>query len=68
MSKDKPEVGDVWIDKNDNKLYIVSIKSDIVFCIQASNGVILCQKLKEYFKYYTYLGEGKANINDLFEI
>lgn len=62
------KVGDVWQDKNDNKLYIVSIKSDIVFCIQASNGVILSQKLKEYFKYYTYLGKSKANINDLFEV
>ncbi len=82
MSKEKPEVGDVW--KNNmfgNKLYITGVSCNHI-------DFIIFDKDDEYKPYFTntfskirkderfdrfterntYLGKSKASINDLFEV
>ena len=54
MSKDTPEVGDVW--KNNrygDLLHITDVRGD--------------ERYTKFSEYYTYLGKSKANINDLFK-
>ena len=70
MSKDKPEVGDIWID-NDDKY-----KKYIIFSVDYRTQTITVLD-KHFWKssfsyeifteYFTYLGKSKANIDDLFK-
>lgn len=71
MSKDTPEVGDVWYTKSKkagNKRIIISgIKNSVVYVL-SENGVAStrwCYVFKN--GNYTYLGKSKANIDDLFK-
>ena len=69
MSKDTPEVGDVWKDA-DEQVLIYIIRGD-----KNKNCEILVSDSKDVWdvqgwqlnEYYTYLGKSKANINDLFK-
>lgn len=76
MSKDKmPEVGDVWIDGYNRKILVTDVY-DLI-----NNGYAECiaidifrpKILKHFlipfdeFQFLNYLGESKANINDLFK-
>ena len=76
MSKDKPEVGDVWIDK-ETRFRITFVMVSDYYCEYIEH----CTKLTESFDIYridakyngwkkgkNYLGKSKANINDLFEV
>ena len=76
MSKEKPEVGDVWYDKMSNQKIVFIMVSDY-YCEYIEH----YEKLTESFEIYTfttgtnewkkgmkYLGKSKANINDLFEV
>lgn len=72
MSKDRtPEVGDVWIDKDDKYKKYIIISTD--YRTQTIT-VIDKQFWKSGFsyelfiKYYAYLGKSKANIEQLFEV
>ena len=76
MSKNKPEVGDVWVDK-DTRFRMVCIMASDYYCEYIEH----CDKLCESFVIYrlenvkstswqkgmTYLGKSKANIDDLFK-
>ena len=72
MSKDKPEVGDVFYDKKYQvKLYVVgkSFTPETYDALE-TDGInvdkVICCVFDE--EQYTYLGKSKANINDLFEV
>lgn len=73
MSKDTPEVGDVWGDEYDNRVFIsYGGKSIILFYILVIvEDLMLARELtksrKEFLDEYTYLGKSKANIDDLFK-
>lgn len=66
-----PEVGDVWIDKFKNRMFVCySDKTTTAFNImfRFSKGLDKYTVFtKEFVKEYTYLGKSKANINDLFK-
>lgn len=66
-----PEVGDVWIDKFKNRMFVCySDKTTTAFNImfRVNQGLDKYTVLtKEFVKEYTYLGKSKANINDLFK-
>jgi hypothetical protein len=76
MSKDTPEVGDVWIDK-ENYFRMTFIMVSDYYCEYIEH----CEKLCESFDVYRlndikntswkkgkkYLGKSKANIDDLFK-
>lgn len=73
MSKNKPEVGDVWI-KDGRRCHIRDVR--LYPIEQGGGGVVFYVFLGrsdyvgiDYFlKHFTYLGKSKANINDLFEV
>lgn len=76
MSRDIPEVGDVWIDKN-TRFRMTCIMVSDYYCQYIEH----CEKLCESFDIYqlnnikstfwqkdkVYLGKSKANIDDLFK-
>lgn len=77
MSKDKPEVGDVWID-TETRFRMTCIMVSDYYCEYIEH----CEKLCESFTVYRwtnikntswqkrrkYLGKSRANVNDLFEV
>ena len=73
MSKDTPEVGDVWEDDSGYKVLILktfisyseAISENFFYRIIYNKG---CAK-KDYkdISSYDYIGKSKANINDLFK-
>lgn len=66
MSKDTPEVGDVWINKTGSKkYYVVSVSNKYVYCLVKGLGI--STKYYALFQNYTYLGKSKANIDNLFK-
>lgn len=71
MSKEKPEVGDVWI-YNWNKYYIIQTKllKDRTRVLLKIDKIYFKQMevSPEFFEEARYLGKSKANINDLFEV
>lgn len=74
MSKDRaPEVGDVWIDEFNHRMYI-SYSDDSTTCINVfykTKSYIGLDKItvitKEFIKAFSYLGKSKATIDDLFK-
>lgn len=82
MSKEKPEVGDVWKHKKyGNMLYITAITDNYIDFISFNKD----DKIRPYFtntfsklqnddrfekftEVNEYLGKSKSNINDLFEV
>lgn len=76
MSKDTPEVGDIWIYAEDNKKYLIVEQDrieDVFFgwldgILGLSEGFKKTWFRKDKFpKVATYLGNSKANIDDLFK-
>lgn len=69
MSKDKPEVGDVWRSST-CKMFIVRItKKGFVHCVSTDIGGFHTSRTELDFiqKYCIYLGKSKVNIEDLFK-
>ena len=68
MSKDKPEVGDVWQSTRSDKtkIYITRI-TNTIWCI-TDNGIGSTRYFSKFTVRYKYLGKSKANINELFEV
>lgn len=75
MSKEKPEVGDVWINNYGTKIVFICVNDYYWEYIEH------CEKLAESFDIYRvkagynawkngrkYLGKSKANIYELFEV
>lgn len=75
MSKDTPEVGDIW-ECNGQKIVIVNILAytdenispDYQILYNIKHWFDLGHIRKEDFDFFTYLGKSKANINELFEV
>ena len=72
MSKDTPEVGDVWIDKFKNRMFVsYTDKTTTAFNIIFKRGNTGLDKYtvltKEFVQTFTYLGKSKASIDDLFK-
>jgi hypothetical protein len=72
MNKDKiPEVGDIWIDKDDKYKKYIIISADY-----RTQTITILDKhfwkssfnYELFTKYYTYLSKSKANIEQLFEV
>jgi hypothetical protein len=75
MSKDTPEVGDVWIDKDTHRKIVFVMVSDY-YCEYLEHNEKLCESFDVYSfitgtnkwkKGKKYLGKSKANIDDLFK-
>ena len=68
MSKEKPEVGDVWKNPKNEKVYMVVDVGNIFISIISKS--FFGQDIPKEFliKEFVYLGKSKTNINDLFEV
>ena len=66
MSKDTPEVGDVWESIN-QKIVIIVRDEDMFGCAVTNSQNKIQWRHKGSFCEYTYLGKSKANIDDLFK-
>ena len=68
MSKDTPEVGDVW-ERDGIKNHITDVESykegGTVFYTTGFKSNFV--SIEFFIKHFTYLGKSKANINDLFK-
>ena len=69
MSKDKPEVGDVWVEHKIIYYHIVKIQEPYLFYANCNKSGIstYCSSIERFVKECQYVGKSKANINDLFE-
>ena len=69
MSKDKPEVGDVWEFRGvlDNVLEVDDTTVKICFLHDRKHLIIINHFTKEYTKIAKYLGKSKVKIEDLFK-
>ena len=82
MSKDKPEVGDVWKNKKyGNILYITAITNTYIdfigfdkhdkfnpYFTNTFNKLHDYDRFEKFTEVNEYLGKSKVNINDLFEV
>lgn len=84
MSKDKPEVGDIWRNKKfGTVLHLIEAKNGYVRFIGRKTEIWGSRTMIEYFENsfvndderllhftedYEYIGKAKANINQLFEV
>lgn len=82
MSKEKPEVGDVWKNKkHGNMLYITVVTDDFIDFISylkldnltpyfsnTFSKLLNDDRFDKFTEINEYLGKSKANINDLFEV
>lgn len=68
MSKDTPEVGDVWLNPGNFRVYVINfdvlVNTFFFYNNELWQGSF---NLKEFLEQHTYLGKSKANINDLFK-
>lgn len=71
MSKDKPEVDDVWCENKNNNIryHITNVGEAIVsYSCKGGIGISPCSSFIERFvEECAYLGKSKANIDDLFK-
>jgi hypothetical protein len=70
MSKDTPEVGDIWIEKDDKyKKYIILSANYITQTITVLDKHFWKSgfSYEMFTEYFTYLSKSKANIDDLFK-
>lgn len=68
MSKDKPEVGDVWEYEDGYRVHVFDTEEMICALAMVKGG--LCYegfKERKFLERHKYLGKSKANINDLFK-
>jgi len=71
MSKDTPEVGDVWQSVESGVIFILTAKDkyfDNMWHSMANDGrTRIIEVYKHFFETSRYLGKSKANIDDLFK-
>ena len=70
MSKDKPKVGDVWVNKHNTKYYIFNVFEDKLvrgFSVDTGRMQSFCLLTEDFIQIYTYLGKSKVRIEDLFK-
>ena len=71
MSKEKPEVGDVWENLQEKKFYIYNnYENRLVRGFSTQSGIMesFCLLIDDFFDLYTYLGKSKVNIKELFDV
>lgn len=76
MSKETPEVGDVWVDLKREKIFLFMITPRYLHFLKrkwgtSKNRVVIFTKGKSAFKYnkkFEYIGKAKGSIKDLFEV
>lgn len=73
MSREKPEVGDVWIDNlscEKKRYHIIDCSSELVLTVKIGRGRLYTQEfyIGTFLNEFTYIGKSKVNIDDLFEV
>ena len=71
MSKEKPEVGDVWVNKKGTKYYIFNVFEDKLvrgFSVDTGRMQSFCLLSEDFIQMYKYLGKSKVRIKELFDV
>lgn len=71
MSKDKPEVGDVWVNKTTGDRVQVKLSlTTIIYAWHKVGDTIYTYDFDRdmFLKAFTYIGKSKASIEQLFEV
>ena len=70
MSKDKPEVGDVWEYMDGSNVLVVNVYSDSIDCLYFWQDKLMYIdnfNKKDFVRLAKYLGKSKVRIEDLFK-
>lgn len=73
MSKEKPEIGDVWVEedlKHDYKrcVWISLVKNAMVSGVTDEGRCLWCCSLEVFLTKYKFLHKSKFKVDDLFEV
>jgi hypothetical protein len=72
MSKEKPEIRDVWLKEESNIKFIIldfnPTSNDFVAYSKETKNIRLIDAKSPMSNKFKYLGKSKANIDDLFEV
>lgn len=73
MSREKPEVGDVWVEKDLKHDYrrcvwISLVKDAMVSGITDEGRCLWCCPIEEFWKKYNFSSKSKFKLHDLFEV
>ena len=72
MSKDKPEVGDVWIDLETDRIHHITLVGDdkiwFAMSYEYSGIQVFWEKLDMFCQDCKYLGKSKASMKELFDV
>lgn len=66
-----PEVGDVWVNKNQTKYYIFNVFEDKLirgFSVSTGRMQSFCLLTEDFIQIYKYLGKAVGSIDDLFKV
>ena len=66
MSKEKPEVGDIFLNKQSGRKTLVLCIKKHYQCLVEGGGLVV--RYKSEFEKMTYLGKSKASIKELFDV
>lgn len=68
MSKDKPEVGDVWKTDDGCLLHITKVKDDMCEAVVTDKNETWTIECWWFDETSTYLGKSKVSIEELFDV
>lgn len=73
MSKEKPEIGDMWVEedlKHDYRrcVWISLVKDAMVSGVTDEGRCLWCCSLESFLAKYKFLHKSKFQLNDLFEV
>lgn len=72
MSKEKPEVGDVWVNAENKAKFVIlaynPICRDFIGFNQQTKNIRLFDALDDIPRQFKYLGKSKVNLKELFDV
>lgn len=78
MSKEKPEVGDVWVDEKGRKLFLFQVTDNYLHFMRRKNKYPDNTNIVVVFTFtrrcflevdrFDYLGKSKVNLEELFDV
>lgn len=71
MSREIPEVGDVWVEAEENYrrcVWVSFVKDAMVSGVTDEGRCLWCCSLESFLAKYKFLHKSKFQLNDLFEV
>lgn len=71
MSREKPEIGDVWVEEEKDykrRVWISLVKDAMVSGVTDEGRCLWCCSLEGFLAKYKFLHKSKFKVDDLFEV